>query len=141
MYAPHTVSLMNRHGDGWRLTVLRGVMLQTAEYRSVVQRSGRDEAGAALYIPDCSGFLPPKDYAALEEPGGHWTLQTEGENAGRSSFFLPGEVSAPLSPEEARKRYDRVYMVTGWALHDYGSAAVRHLEVRTKITGRYYYAG
>ena len=137
MYSPHIISLMNCHRGTWRLTVLPQVMLQAMEGRGVLQRGGREATDAVLYIPDFSGFLPPAEYAALEDPAGFWTLQAEGESAGRSSFFVRGTLSAPLSLQQARDTLDTVCVVTGWSLHDYGSPGMRHIEVISKISTRY----
>ena len=139
MYAPHTVSLLNRHPTGERLTVLRGVMLQVTNSRSVVRSGDLDEAEASLYIPEFSAFLPPKEYIACPDPENHWTLQPEGESAGRSSFFVKGELTEALSLAEAMKRFDEVYLVAGYQIHDYGSPRMRHIEVHSKISGRFYY--
>lgn len=139
MICPHTVSLMNYLDGSWHLTVLRSVMLQSSEKRNVLQRGDRDTADAVLFIPDFSGFLPPREYAVCPAPESHWTLNPEGESAGRASFFVKGELSAPVSLAEARETLDYIYVVAGYSIHDYGSARMRHIEVRSRVSARYYY--
>ena len=70
MYTPHTVSLIHFHHDAPRLTILRGVMLQAMNGRSIQRRGATDEANAVLYIPlsvkaetpegEAVTFLPPR---------------------------------------------------------------------------------
>lgn len=122
-------------------------MLQALNGRSTLRRGSQDEANATLYIPfsvravnaagEAVGFLPPLEYARCPDPENHWTLQAEGESAGRSSFFVRGTLSAPLSLQQARDTLDTVCVVTGWSLHDYGSPGMRHIEVISKISTRY----
>ena len=124
MYTPHTVSLINYHNNLPHLTVLRGVMLQGPDGRAVLQRGEQVSDNITLYIPfavraetpsgDPASFLPPKEYAACADPSGYWTLQAEGESAGRCGFFVKGELSEPLTLEEAYDRYDFVYTIAGF---------------------------
>ncbi len=51
MYAPHTVSLINQHGDELHLTVLRGVMVQDLERRAVLQAGAYDARYTKIFIP------------------------------------------------------------------------------------------
>ena len=139
MYAPHTVSLICFcHGEP-RLSALRGVMLQASTGRSTLRHGDTEENDAVLYIPDFTGFLPPHEYAACPDPENHWTLQAEGESAARCGFFVRGELSEPLSLAEARKRYDDVYIIAGYRVHDYGSENMRHIEVMSRVSSRYFY--
>ena len=148
MYCPHTVSLINTHADRQYLILLRDVMLQARNGQSVQRRGDAEETQATLYIPlsvhavnpagETLTFLPPLEYARCPDPEKHWTLQPEGESAGRSSFFVKGEIPGPCSLAEAREYYDYVYIVAGWQLHDYGSRALQHYEVVSKVSSRYY---
>ena len=83
-------------------------------------------------------FLAPKDYAASIEPERHWSLQPEGESAGRCGFFVKAEMTEPISLEEARDQFDFVYSIAGFQIHDYGSPSLRHYEVVSKVSSRYY---
>ena len=149
MYTPHTVSLMNSHNGSPFLVLLRGVMLQVINGRSVQRRGDVEENRATLYVPltvraeNTAGenvtFLPPLEYARCTEPEKHWTLQPEGESAGRCSFFVKGEIPEACTLAEAREKYDFVYVVAGWQLHDYGSQALRHYEVVSSVSSRYFY--
>ena len=151
MYTPHTVSLISYHSGTPYLTILRGVMLQGPDGRAALQRGEQIEDNVTLYIPfsvraeSLAGgrvsFLPPKDYAACPDPQRHWTLQPEGESAGRCSFFVKGELSEPCTLAEARERYDFVYPVAGYKLHDYGSPSMQHIEVLSRVSSRYYQYG
>ena len=148
MNSPHTVSLINLHNGQPHLTILRGVMLQAQNGRSVQLRGDADAADATLYIPlsvkaeniagESVSFLPPLEYARCSDPENHWTLQPEGESAGRSSFFVKGELPGPCTLAEARESFDFVYTVAGWQLHDYGSRNMQHYEVTSKVSSRYY---
>ena len=151
MYCPHTVSLINYHGGSPFLSHLRGVMLQTLNGQSVQRRGDAEENQTTLFIPlsvhaenvagETLTFLPPLEYARCTDPEKHWTLQPEGESAGRCSFFVKGEIPEPCSLAEAREKYDYVYIVAGWQLHDYGSRALQHWEVVSKVSSRYYQYG
>ena len=148
---PHTVSLMNFHKGSPFLVLLRGVMLQARNGRSVQRRGGVEENEATLYVPlsvcaeNAAGktlsFLPPLEYARCTDPEKHWTLQPEGESAGRSSFFVKGEIPEACALAEARGKYDDVYIVAGWQMHDYGSRNMQHYEVVSKVSSRYYQYG
>ena len=149
MYTPHTVSLINSHNGSPFLVLLRGVMLQVINGRSVQRRGDVEENRATLYVPlsvraeNTAGeelsFLPPRDYARCSDPENHWTLQPEGESAGYGSFFVKDEIPAACTLAEAREKYDFVYVVAGWQIHDYGSPALRHYEIISSVSSRYFY--
>ena len=151
MVAPHTVSLIHFHNDAPCLTILRGVMLQTLEGRSVQRRGDAEESDTRLFVQlsvraeNAAGenlsFLPPREYARCLDPEKHWTLQPEGESAGRCSFFVKGELSEPCTLAEAREQYDFVYPVAGYKLHDYGSPSMQHIEILSRVSSRYYQYG
>ena len=148
MTTPHTVSLINTHSGCQYLVLLRGVMLQALNGQSVQRRGDQEETNASLYIPlsvqavnaagETLSFLPPLEYARCPDPEKHWTLQPEGESAGRCSFFVKGEIPEACTLAEAREKYDFVYIVAGWQLHDYGSLVLQHYEVVSKVSSRYY---
>ena len=149
MHTPHTVSLINSHKGSPFLVLLRGVMLQVMNGRSVQRRGNVEENRATLYVPlsvraeNTAGeelsFLPPREYDRCSDPEKHWTLQPEGESAGRCSFFVKGEIPETCTLAEARGKYDFVYVVAGWQIHDYGSPALRHYEVVSSVSSRYFY--
>ncbi len=146
MYTPHTVSLINFHNGIPFLVLLRGVMLQTLNGQSVQRRGDVEENKTALYVPlsvhatSTAGenvtFLPPLEYARCSDPEKHWTLQPEGVSAGRCSFFVKGEIQEACSLAEAREKYDYVYVVAGWQLHDNGSPVLQRWEVVSKVRSR-----
>ena len=149
MYTPHTASLIFFHNGSPFLVLLRGVMLQVMNGRSVQRRGDVEESRATLYVPltvraentagEKLSFLPPRDYARCSDPENHWTLQPEGESAGYGSFFVKDEIPAACTLAEAREKYDFVYVVAGWQLHDYGAPALRHYEVVSRVSSRYFY--
>ncbi len=151
MYGPHTVSIVSFHGGAPHLTVLRGVMLQGMSGRTVLRNGNMDETKMLLYIPfsvtaengegEPASFLPPMEYAACPDPELHWTLQPEGESAGRCGFFVNGVPDRPLTLAEARRLYDEVFVIAGYSVCDYGSPSMRHWEVRSRISNRYYGTG
>ena len=146
MYAPHTVSLISRQGDGYYLTILRGVMLQAQDRMSLLSEGDADAANTRLFIPEDaearnaegeeSGYLPPLLYERSEEPERHWTLRSDGQEAGRNSFFIKGEIPEAVTLAEARERYDGVYLVVSVARRDYGKTRMRHFEVSSRLDER-----
>ena len=146
MYTPHTVSLINQHGQDYYLTILRGVMVQDLERRAVLQAGDYDASYTKIFIPfavDAQNpdgepvtYLPPKQYAKSQEPEKHWTLQADGDEAGRSSFFVRGEIPAACSLAEAREAYDNVIIVTSVSTRDYGQPGMQHFEVSSRINER-----
>ena len=146
MYTPHTVSLINQHGQDYYLTILRGVMVQDLERRAVLQAGDYDASYTKIFIPfgvDAQNpdgepvtYLPPKQYAKSHEPLQHWTLQADGEEAGRSSFFVRGEIPVACSLAEAREAYDNVIIVTSVSTRDYGQPGMQHFEVSSRINER-----
>ena len=149
MVTPHTVSLILIHNGSPSLVLLRGVMLQVMNGRSVQRRGDVEETQAKLYVPltvraentagESLSFLPPRDYDRCTEPEKHWTLQPEGESAGRCSFFVKGEIPAACTLAEARERYDFVFIIAGFCVHDYSSPALRHYKVVSRVSSRYFY--
>ena len=148
MYTPHTVSLISYHSGTPYLTILRGVMLQGSDGRTVLQRGDSQKDDMTLYIPfsvkaeNAEGekviFLPPEVYAACPDPSEHWTLQAEGESAGRCGFFVKGELTEAVTLEEAREHCDYVFVIAGYTVNDFGSKSMRHYEVASKVSSRYY---
>ena len=146
MYAPHVVSLINQHGQDYYLTILRGVMVQDLERRAVLQAGDYDSSYTKIFIPfavDAQNpdgepvtYLPPRQYAKSQEPLQHWTLQADGDEAGRSSFFVRGEIPEACSLAEAREAYDNVIIVTSVSTRDYGQPGMQHFEVSSRINER-----
>ena len=146
MYTPHTASLINRHGEEYYLTVLRGVMSQDMERRSVLQAGDYDSSYTKMFIPfsvDAENpegepvtYLPPKAYERSAEPEKHWTLRSDSDEAGRGDFFIKGEIPAAVSLAEARDLYDGVFIVSAVRTRDYGYPGMRHWEVSSRITER-----
>ena len=146
MYCPHTASLINKHGEDFYLTILRGVMIQDTERRSVLQAGDYDSSFTKIFIPfsvdarNADGepvtYLPPKQYAKSMEPERHWTLQADGDEAGRSTFVVKGEIPEACSLAEARELYDGVFIITTVSTRDYGQPSMQHFEVNSRINER-----
>jgi hypothetical protein len=146
MYAPHTASLINQHGEDFHLTILRGVMIQDMERMSVLQAGDYDSSYTKVFIPftvdarnadgDPVTYLPPKQYAKSMEPEQYWTLQADGDEAGRSSFIVKGEIPEACSLAEARENYDGVFIITTVSTRDYGQPGMQHWEASSRINER-----
>ena len=156
MITPHTVFLVDGRPDAngamaYSLTVLRGVMLQSAESPGVNASGFRSASGTSLrvlaaraestmlYIPfsvtaeDGNGqpkqYLPPRDYAALADRSGFWTLDPAGDEAARCAYFTGEPLTEALPLQAAREQLGSVWVLSGVRLCDYGSPALRHWEV------------
>ena len=146
MYCPHIASLINRHGENYHLTVLRGVMVQDMERRSVLQAGDYDSSYTKMFIPfsvdarnrdgDPVTYLPPKAYERSIEPEKHWTLRSDGDEAGRGDFFIKGEILAAVNLAEARELYDGVFIISAVSTRDYGQPGLQHFEVSSRINER-----
>ena len=146
MYAPHTASLINQHGEDFYLTILRGVMIQDMERKSVLQAGDYDSSYTKIFIPfsvdarnpdgEPVTYLPPKQYAKSMEPEHHWTLQVDGDEAGRSDFFVKGVIPAACSLAEARENYDGVFIISMVSTRDYGQPGMQHWEASSRINER-----
>ncbi len=63
-------------------------------------------------------------------------LQADGDEAGRSSFFVKGEIPEAVSLAEARANYDGVFIVTTLSTRDYGLPGLQHFEASSRINER-----
>ena len=125
------------------LTVLSGVMLQGRDGRASLSRGDEEEARLTLYIPftvdartpagGASLYLPPREWLAAEDRADYWTLIPEGEGGGRCSFFAEGRLAEPCTLAEARRNRENVWTVAAVSRKDYGSPALRHWEVATRV--------
>ena len=146
MLTPHTASLINQHGEEFYLTILRGVMIQDMERMSVLSVGDYDSSYTKIFIPfsvDAKNpegepvtYLPPKAYARSTEPEKHWTLQADGEEAGRNTFVVKGEIPEACSLAEARELYDGVFIITTISTRDYGQPGMQHWEASSRINER-----
>lgn len=131
MYTPHTITMVIVVGDGYNSVVLDGVFLDLSK-RSNVNKSGLSDADAAtLFIPFTIAadktYLPPKEYKALTERSGYWTIFDDGDNSGADCYFIKGAQSTDIYPfSRARNTYDYVYKVTSVDLRDFGSPNMQH---------------
>lgn len=155
---PHTVTIYNAHVDEkkmvteYNITVIEpdqahpdkpGVFLDISKASNVL-RSGMSGADAAtLYIPFASRavngltgevqqFVKPKEYDALEDKSGFWTLRESGGSSSVSCFFVKGRVVLEASFQTLNNRYDDVYRVSSVDTKDFGSPELQHWEIGGK---------
>lgn len=93
-----TVTLYNRHGGGWHRTVLEGLWARWSQgysYAGGGMDSGREES--LLLLPWREDYLPPREFAALEDPAGHFTFQPgDGVLEGTGPEVAGGHLKAAL---------------------------------------------
>ena len=138
MYTPHTVTLIMAGSDGeYNSVVLRGVFLDLSK-RSNINKSGLADADAAtLFIPfnvrSCKRYLSPKEYDALDDKSGCWTIFDDGEESCADCYFIKGAQTENIYPfSKARATHDYCYQVSSVDLRDFGSARMRHWQVGGK---------
>ena len=146
MYTPHVASLINQHGEDFYLTILRGVMIQDMERMSVLQAGDYDSSYTKVFIPftvdarnadgDPVTYLPPLAYARCTDPDKYWTLRADGDEAGRSDFFVKGIIPTACSLADARENYDGVFIISTVSTRDYGQPGMQHFEVSSRINER-----
>lgn len=131
MYTPHSVTMVIVVGDGYNSVVLDGVFLDLSK-RSNVNKSGLSDADAAtLFIPFTINagktYLPPKEYKALTERSGYWTIFDDGDNSGADCYFIKGAQDTDIYPfSKAKSAHDYVYRVSSVDLRDFGSPNMQH---------------
>jgi len=146
MYTPHVASLINQHGEDFYLTILRGVMIQDMERKSVLQAGDYDSSYTKIFIPftvdarnpggEPVTYLPPLAYARCTDPDKYWTLRADGDEAGRSDFFVKGIIPTACSLADARENYDGVFIISTVSTRDYGQPGMQHFEVSSRINER-----
>jgi len=147
VYTPHVVTLFNTWEDDnlvqqYNITILDGVMLDVSKADNV-SKSGLDNADSArLYIPfhvNAKGtndakktYLPPKQFDALTDKSGNWTLNAGGSGNSTSTYFVKGIVSTGMSLSALKSAYDYVFDVTSVDIRDFGSSDMQHFQVGGK---------
>lgn len=148
MYAPHTVTLYNVYENpstlaiSYNVTILRGVFLELGKADRIQKNGLADGDSATLYIPFnvtalSSNGIPktyktPKEYAALQDKSGSWTIETGGASSGVDCFFIKGETVSQLGYKVLRSTYDYVYDVSDVSIRDFGSRDMQHWQVSGK---------
>ena len=112
---PHTCTIYNKYRDGredkWQRTVIAGVLWDNV--RGINARSGAvdNDDSAVIIIPsiDRNGYKSPKEFAALPDKTGKWTV-----NAGDIIFF--GDIDFVFDDEhrlaDLERQYDDVLTIT-----------------------------
>lgn len=146
VYTPHTVTLYNATVDpltlalSYNVTLLTGVFLDIAKAANVEKTGLSDADNATLFIPfsvtaadPVTGtekqYAEPKDYEALTDKSGHWTLNTGGKSSGVECFFVKGNVVSSLGYKYLREHNDYVFNVSTVDIRDFGSEKMRHWQV------------
>ncbi len=128
---PHTVTVYNKYLDGktekWQRTVLRGVFWDSSK-GAVVRKTGVSSAdGLMLMIPmSIPGYTKPKEWAALEDKAGSWTLQS-------GDTVILGEIDYEVvkSSSELARQFDDVLVISNVDTRNYGGG-MSHFEVSGK---------
>ena len=134
MYTPHTITLVIVEDGSYNAVVLPNVFLDLSKQSSVNMRGLADADSATLYIPFSvkanKTYVVHKEYSALQDKSGYWTLFDDGEDSGADCYFIKGEHSTDIYPfSTAKLTYDYVYRVASVDLRDFGSLAMRHWQV------------
>lgn len=113
------------HETVYQRTVILGVEWENRKGRNIIAAGNIAVDQAVVYIPMVrSGYLPPKQWLALEDKSDNWTLQPD-------DFIVKGVV-ADATPADLKSTYDDVLQITTVDTMDMGSANMRHYQVGAK---------
>jgi len=146
MFAPHTVTLVNvitsKNADyteenTLHAVVLHGVFLDVSDGSRPSQNGSTNDYNATLLIPEDVDARDPFNgrkmhYVSPEEYKGDdntWTVKACGSTSNIDCYFVKGERSAH-DYRTMRMTYPNVYDSVSVTHYDYGSASMRHWEVR-----------
>ena len=148
MYTPHTVTIYNLRENAnfemeSNITILRGVFLDISQGANITKSGLANADAATLFVPfdvlavdgyteTEKEYVTPKEYAALNNTSGYWTIATGGETSPVGCFFVKGEVVDASGYSALRQKYDHVFDVTTVDLRDFGSAGMEHWQVGGK---------
>ncbi|ADY54709.1 hypothetical protein Sgly_0343 [Syntrophobotulus glycolicus DSM 8271] len=128
---PHTVTIYNKYIDTgiekWQRTVISGVFWNSSKGAAVRKTGVSTVDGLQLIIPfsASSFYVKPKEWAALEDKSGHWTLQS-------GDIVILGEQSYEVVKSSSElKQFDDVLTITNVDTRDYGGS-MSHWEVSGK---------
>jgi hypothetical protein len=127
---PHTVTVYNKYIDGstekWRRTILKGVSWDSSK-GAVVRKTGVASAdGLMLLIPmSIPGYRKPKEWAALPDKAGSWTLQSG------DTVVLGAKDYGVVKSSKELQQFDDVLTITNVDTRDYG-CGMSHWEVSGK---------
>ncbi len=130
---PHSVTIYNKYLENkvekWQRTVLLGVYWNAVK-GAVMRRTGVASADSLqLIIPfsvrSDGAYKPPKEWAALEDKTGFWTLQS-------GDTVVKGVVEYEIIKTSAElKEFDHCLSVTSVDTKDFGGS-MEHFEVMAK---------
>ncbi len=128
---PHTVTVYNKYLDGstekWQRTVLPGVFWDSSKGATARKTGVSSADGLMLIIPMAVklGYSKPKEWAALEDRAGSWTLQS-----GDIAILGAKDYEIVKSSKELQQ-FDDVLTITNVDTRDYGGG-MSHWEVTGK---------
>lgn len=130
---PHTITVYNKYVESgvekWKRTVITGVFWNSSKGALIRKNGIASVDGLLLIIPmickAAATYKTPKDFLALENKAGNWTLQS-GDTVVLGSI----ETEVVKSSKELQK-YDDTLLITAVDTKDYGFG-MKHWEV----TGR-----
>lgn len=127
---PHTVTVYNKYLDSgiekWQRTVLKGVFWDSSK-GAVVRKTGVTSAdGLRLIIPmTVKGYMKPKEWAALPDKTGFWTLQS-------GDTVILGDIAREVvKSSKELQQFDDVMVISNVDTRKYGSD-MDHWEVTGK---------
>lgn len=117
-----TMTVYSHHGGSWYRSVIPGVMWRHAKRQGRISKALMTEEVTESVAVDYNRpydrpeYLPPKEYAALADPAGYWSL----DPMGAQDIIVLGEVEDEITEEftieDIQQKYD--YAVTVKAVSD-----------------------
>lgn len=148
MYTPHIITLFNTYENEFmeleiNMTCLEGVFLDTTKSNRISNNGANSADTATLFVPfsvnaydAISGqkkvFYKPKEYHAMDDNTGAWTLETAGDTTSASCYFVKGKVDTAMDYNELREKYSDVYDVSAVRTLDFGSDDMQHWMVSAR---------
>lgn len=130
-----TITVYNKYKDGisekWQRTVIKGTYWNSVK-GAIVRKTGVSSVDSLQLIipfsaiPDKAKiYMPPKEWAKLEDKSGHWTLQS-------GDTIIKGDISYEIIKTSAElKDYDDCLAITNVDTKDFNSD-MSHWEVSAK---------
>lgn len=124
---PHTVTVYNKYLDGtaekWQRTVLKGVFWDSSKGATVRKTGVSSADGLMLIIPmTIPGYKKPKEWAALADKTGSWTLQN-------GDTVILGDISYEVvKSSKELQQFDDVLTISNVDTRNYGGG-MSHFEV------------
>lgn len=127
---PHDITIYNKYKDGatekWQRTTLSGIYWNSIK-GAVMRKTGVASADSLqLIIPmSIAGYKPPKEWLALANKTGCWTLQS-------GDAVIKGSISYDIvRSSKELEQFDDVRLITSVDTKDFGGD-MSHWEVSAK---------